>query len=474
MRQVVIAGLMLGAAVTGLAQTLDVARMAQTYKSYDTAHRGGMGYCDTADSSNLGWGEGGIITSYINMWEATEDTYWLGKISEHFHQIMASASDVEDDGYLSWYTTAYSTAIAWAERLHNVSNAEVGPEMQRIMDGKAANRCTGHTYLIDFAESPERFRVIDWDIREVITDGVEYDGTEIEITQIEPFTFEISGATHQGDRFLIRTMAPEPTRYAVHQGLFLYPVARFIEIVEQRSELHEQYGDEAREFLQFINRNVFEMHERNWLDMGELGGTYRNEPKLTERAPNRVLPHNQYAELARVWLVLQDVEGAHPLMAQRAEQMVRYFKNHVYLDEESDAYYWRYSNWIEFGEPGHYFAADRYETTGYGNIDVKLVVEAARRGILFTDEDMQRFVNTWLRVMWNQDEDNPRMAERVDGTGAFRSSPLATGWAQLSQWDPKVYELALKTFEIGPEENQAALIPTILLSAARAGFLYTP
>ncbi len=156
-------------------------------------------------------------------------------------------------------------------------------------------------------------------------------------------------------------------------------------------------------------------------------------------------------------------------MAQRAEQMVRYFKSHVYLDEENDAYYWRYSNWIEFGEPGHYFAADRYESTGYGNIDIKLVVEATRRGVLFTDEDMQRFVNTWLRVMWNQDEDTPLMAARVDGIGAFGSSPLTTGWAQLSQWDPKVYELALKTFSAQPEDKQAEAVPTILLSAARAG-----
>jgi hypothetical protein len=393
-KELLLAVLLVGLPATLAIADLDVMKLVEVYKTFDMARRDGMGYSDNADSSTLGWGEGGIITSYINMWEATEDVYWLGKISEHFHRIMANASDLEGDGYLSWYTIAYSTAIAWAERFHNVSNAEIAEVYQKIMDGKEARKCTGHTYLVDFLDSADRFRVIDWDTREVIADGLDYDGVEVEITQIEPFTFKISGTTHQGDRFLIRTMAPEPTRYAVHQGLFLYPVARFIEIVGQRPELQEQYGDDAREFLQFINRNIFEMHERDWLDMGELGGLYRGEPKITARAPNRVLPHNQYAELARVWLVLQNVEGAHPLMAQRAEQMVRYFKSHLYLDEENNSYYWRYSNWIEFDEPGHYFGPDSYESIGYGNIDVKLAVEAARRSVLFTEEDMQRFVNT--------------------------------------------------------------------------------
>jgi hypothetical protein len=469
MRQLLITGLVLGVATVGLAQELDVAKLAEAYKDFDMARRGGMGYSDSPDSGSLGWGEGGIITSYINMWEATEDVYWLEKISEHFHRIMANASDPEGEGYLSWYTARYSAAVAWAERLHNVSDAKVDPAVQKATDITAAAKATGHTYLIDFLENAQRFRVVDWTTREVIADGLEHDGGETEVTQIEPFVFTITGPTHQGDRFVVRTMAREATPHVVHQGLFLYPVARLIELVQQRPELQEQFGADAEQFLQFINRNVFEKNERDWLDMGEMGGAYRSEPRLSERQPNRVIPHNQYAELARVWLVLQDVEGAHPLMAQRAEQMVRYFKSHVYLDEENDAYYWRYSNWIEFGEPGHYFAADRYESTGYGNIDIKLVVEATRRGVLFTDEDMQRFVNTWLRVMWNQDEDNPLMAARVDGIGAFGSSPLTTGWAQLSQWDPKVYELTLKAFNAQPEDEQAESVPMILLSAARAG-----
>lgn len=82
---------------------------------------------------------------------------------------------------------------------------------------------------------------------------------------------------------------------------------------------------------------------------------------------------------------------------------------------------------------------------------------------------MQRFVNTWLRVMWNQDEDNPLMASGVRGSAQYTGSPLQNGWIQLSQWDPQVYELALKAFEARGEDSQAVYVPAILLSAKRAG-----
>lgn len=39
-----------------------------------------------------------------------------------------------------------------------------------------------------------------------------------------------------------------------------------------------------------------------------------------------------------------------------------------------------------------------------------LLGQPARRGVVFTEEDMRRIANTWLELMWNGDEDNPRTA----------------------------------------------------------------
>ena len=443
---------------------IDVAKLNEAYKAHDMARNEGKGSSESADSGALGWGEGSVIQSYAQMWEATDDVYWLGKISEHFQRIMASASDPDGDGFLSWTTKTYSCAVARAERLHNVSEAEIGPAHQKNMTGKAAAKCTGHTYIIEFHAGPKQFRIVDWDTRQVVAEDVAYkDGATI--GQIEPFRFKISGPPHQGDRFMIRTVAPEPIEFTVHQGMFVYPVALFIEAVKTRPELREPFGAEAEEFLAFINKHVFEKNELDWLDMGELGGGYRFEPKVTDRYPNRIMPHNQFAALARAWLVLKDVDAAHPLMGQRAEQMVRYFHRHLELDEDKDAYRWHYWDWIEYGRPDH----SNYEDTSHAGLTMSLAVVAARRGVVFTDQDMKRIANTWLKLMWNQDQENPLMAAAVDGRQPHKFSPLSARWSELSEWDRQVYELALKKFLSQTEAQRAASAPLMLLSAKRAG-----
>ena len=443
---------------------IDVAQLNEAYKAFDMARNEGKGHSDSADSGTLGWGEGGVIQSYAQIWEVTEDVYWLAKISEHFQRIMAAASDPDGDGFLSWNTKTYSSAVARAERLHNVSEADIEPAHQKNMTGKAAAKSTGHTYIIEFHAGPAEFRILDWDTRQVVAENVAYkDGAAI--TQIEPFRFKISAQPRQGDRFMVRTVAPEPIEFAVHQGMFVYPVAQFIEAVKTRPELQEDFGPEAEEFLAFINKHVFEKNEQDWLDMGESGGGYRFEPKLTDRYPNRIMPHNQFAALARAWLVLKDLQGAHPLMAGRAEQMVRYFHRHLELDEENDAYRWHYWDWIEYGQPDH----SGYEDTSHAGLTMSLAVVAARRGVIFTDLDMNRIANTWLKLMWNQDEENPMMAAGVDGREPHKFSPLAARWSELSQWNRKVYDLALKKFLAQSHQQQAASAPVMLLSAKRAG-----
>ncbi len=442
----------------------DAAELAKGYQAYDMTRNEGKGFSDSADSGTLGWGEGAVIQSYAQMWEATDDPYWLAKISEHFGRIMDNATDPDGDGFRSWNTKTYSCAVAHAERLHNVSDADIEPSYQKNMTGKMAANCTGHTYLIEFLAGSEQFRIVDWDTREVVADGIAYkEGAAL--SQIAPFRFKLRGRPHQGDRFMVRTVAPEPLEFAVHQGMFVYPTAQFIEAVMIRPELRERFGADAQRFLEFINKHVFEKNEQDWLDMGELGGGYRFEPKITDRYPNRIMPHNQFAALARAWLVLKDLEGAHPLMGQRAEQMVRYFHSHLELDEENNAYRWHYWDWIEYGEPGN----SGYEDTSHAGLTMSLAVEAARRGVVFTDEDMKRIANTWIKVMWNGDEDKPLMAAGVDGREPHKFSPLHARWTELSQWDRKVYDLALKVFVSQSEGRQVQTAPAMLLCAKRAG-----
>ncbi len=74
--------------------------------------------------------------------------------------------------------------------------------------------------------------------------------------------------------------------------------------------------------------------------------------------------------------------------------------------------------------------------------------------------------------MWNRDEENPLMAAGVDGRPPHKFSPLMPRWSELSQWNRKVYDLALKKFLSQNPEQRAASAPVMLLSAKRAGVAF--
>lgn len=444
---------------------LDVPRLTEAYRRYDAAGNQGRGNSDSPDSSTLGWGESYILDNYLRMWEVTEDAYWLDKVRDHFERIMANASDPDGDGYLSWNTQEYSYALATAKRLVNVSNAEISPEQQKNGDPKVVRSCTGHRYLIELADA-QTVRIVDWDAHKTIAEGIAYqDGMTLE--QIVPFKFVLHGQPHAGDRFLVRTTAPEPLEFVVHQGMFTYAVAQWIELVKRRPELQQRWGADADRFLAFLQKNVFEKNERDWLDLGEQGGGYRSEPKETDRIPNRLLPHNQYGALARTWLVLKDVPGADPRMGQRAEQMVRLMRQAMELDEAHNAYRWHYADWTEYGQPQH----SGYEDTSHASTTLSVTLEAARRGVIFSEDDMRRMANTWLEVMWNHDAAQPMMAAGVDGRKPYEFPPLMRRWSELAQWNPQIYELALQHFLALPEAQQVPEVPIMLQCAKRAGKL---
>ena len=49
----------------------------------------------------------------------------------------------------------------------------------------------------------------------------------------------------------------------VHQGMFLYPVARFIELVLKNRALKARYGEKGRAYLDLITQQIAARHERD-------------------------------------------------------------------------------------------------------------------------------------------------------------------------------------------------------------------
>ncbi|NPV47188.1 MAG: hypothetical protein HPY69_09535 [Armatimonadetes bacterium] len=426
---------------------LDRERLVAAFRDWDAGQKEGRGLSESADSGTLGWGEASYLRNYMRLWAVTGDTYWLSKVQDHFTRMIGNARDHDGDRFVGWQTTTYSCGLFYAQALHNISKATIEPAERRETRGEVAAKYTGHTYIIEFTD-PATYRVQDQNTRQYVAEGKPYASGE-PIGEIPGLSVTVTGETHQGDKFLVRTIAPEPTEFAVHEGMVAYPVALFVEAIRKDPGLQAQFGKSADQFLAYIAENMLRKHEQHWLDMGDGAGGYRFADLITDRFPNRLQPHNQYLALGRAYLVLKDVPGADPLFATRAEQMARLFRR--YLREQGEAWVWNYWDWVEGGEPGH----SGLEDTSHGTIDVGFAIEACHRGVVFTAEDMKRFARTVLDQMWNGSTEDPKLGPNV-GTRGDRFAMTTSDWFDLGEWEPQIWRLALTAFSKAGQPTASA------------------
>ena len=407
--------------------------LVETFAAYDKATAEGRGRSESADSGHLGWGEASFLDAYIKLYLATGDTAWLDKVVDHAERIVANRSDYSGDGRLTWVTDTYSVAWLEAQPLHNRGTGALDLRESRVWTKRGGDPVRDAELVLEVLPG-RRFRLRPAESNAPLREGRYRTGTVIDALQ--PFAVAFTGRHQAGDAYLLRTYAPRPLEYVVHQGQFLYPIARFAELAVTRRDLR-RYRPQAREYVELIHelaRNA----ESDWLDMGRGAGAYRFSTSPSQRYPNRILPHNQYLSMARAYAVLTAVSRRR-LFAERAEAMGRFFRRN--LRRVDGAYEWHYWDWTEAGESGH----SAVEDTSHGNIDICFAVEACRRGLLFKPVDLRRFAAALLERMWNGSIRAPRLAHRVDGEPG--DARTFKSWVDLCQWEPKVWDVLWALYE---------------------------
>jgi hypothetical protein len=195
----------------------------------------------------------------------------------------------------------------------------------------------------------------------------------------------------------------------------------------------------AEAYAALLAKQFFEKWEKTWLALPDGSGLYKFTGNATQRFPDTSLPHNQYLALARTWLVLQAVPGLDLAEAyrDRSARMTEHFKKHLRLD--GTAYVWNYWDPLP-----HENVSRHVEDSSHGAIDVGFAVEARKRGVVFTEEDLRRFASTYVDVMWNGDKTHPRFGATVN-TNKGDKLP-AHDWILLAESDPRVWDLAWAAF----------------------------
>jgi len=443
----------LGAAVCGAAEVASappermeaferaIPGLVARYQAWDASFRDGVGRSDATASGDLGWGESGFLHRYIMCWFATRDAYWLDKIIDHFDRMIADLDDPDGDGFLSWRDVKYSVAlvdISADGETHGLTVATHNGD-RRVYVGKAGGRfVTGHTYAIQFL-SRDRLRVVDTTGQKTLATVRYKPGMLLDV--IPGVKLRIRGAGRADVRFVVRTTAPQPCEYQVHDGMVTYPVALFIEQVRNTPSLPRKYRDKADEYLALLYKHFLLRWEKTWIEVPPDAGLYRFTGDPTQRFPGYSLPHNQYLALGRTWLVPADLKGfpGARLCAERARKTARYFKRNLRLTREG-AYVWNYWDPLPGEDVGRH-GEDRSHAT----IDIDFAIEAAHRGVVFNEEDLRRFARTYVDVMWNGDRVDPRFGKRVDTPKDGR--PFWWRWIQLGEVDARVWSLALAMFD---------------------------
>jgi hypothetical protein len=217
-----------------------------------------------------------------------------------------------------------------------------------------------------------------------------------------------------------------PYDYVVHDGEVLYPIARFIAAVSGDPTL-ARYQAQADAYRNLIETELIPKWDRYWRELPDDRGIY-----LFRGSPMS-LPHNQYSSWGKMLLVVHRITGNQEYL-DKATRLGRLFKSQLRLvDDHYEWHYWDPAGpWDckEDGSPAHWVGT---EFGGYHAMDVSFAGELWKAKVVFDDTDMQRFVNTHLKVMWNQSIEKPAFSRAVDGAP---SKEDGAPWVAIAPFDP--------------------------------------
>jgi hypothetical protein len=429
-----------------------------------TIHERG-GRWQSADSSVLAWSCGQELSAEVDLYVATGNREWLDQLVRHADAMFAHLSR-NREGFLSWRSRSYSSfRIRVRPAESNPPTVPIEPAEQWLRQAQPWTRellrpaLTGQSQALDWEYHLTWRAGSKVDVRGATTEKLLSTVTVRVGEEFQPLPgvkLTASRAPAVGDRFILSVHEPKDFDFAVHDGVILTPVCRFIALVRADPALQRVYGQQADAYLKVIRSDLIPKWKPYWRDCGD-GGLLVAQVDEALTYPGISLPHNQYLALgnALIWLYHSTGDSAY---RDQAVKMARCFKSHVRLAD--DRYDWNYWDAVgEWDRPWDKPAEKRPEDTGHGSLDVSFVVDAAEAGIVFDQADLQRLANTFLKVMWNGSLTEPAVGGSVNTARPTRQSGNLQDWVRLSRQEPQVLAVCARlTPQIGSVKAKAQLL----------------
>ena len=228
----------------------------------------------------------------------------------------------------------------------------------------------------------------------------------------------------------------------------------FVETTGQDAALKEKYAAQRAAYLELMEKHLVKKWDPrgDYVDLGARGAVYRAPAGLKEDKARLTQPHNKHSLLIRGFLALYRATGNDEYMRKAVKLGTRFKRCLTLKDGHYEWNYWdpagawdvlpsdksKWKHWIGVEHRGGYYAST-----------LEQAVDLSQFGVVFSKEDMDRFLKTQLEKCWNGDLANPKWA-RVDGTTSdkyMQGDYLCSALAPLS---PKVEEFCYS----GPRQDE--------------------
>ncbi|MGW0227675.1 hypothetical protein ACWDWO_05130 [Actinopolymorpha singaporensis] len=456
-----------------------------TYDTFDRAFHesGSSGQPDQPnEAGGLAWGQSYVLASFLRMYDAYRDTYYLDRFVHNADLVLANrdsergVTDYAGRSRPAWRTTnPYTVGIA------RLSDAGGAPVLEVRSALAYADRATatvrageGGRFTLSVTNAQygrtDTFADVTMDPAgpDYVVDRV-YDayptGTMVTVRDLRPAP-AAGDPPAPGDTAL----ASAPLVFAVHTGMISYPLAWFAATVltDPRLCRDPRYARKAEEYAAAA-RDAAAVHDEEWRDGPDGTGWFQWPKGMPVPYDGNIQPINQSVALGRTYLALAEVTRDRTYR-DRASRLARMFATQLEVDSRGAAtwHYWpttsrMYDGYAKTGNPATdvsiytpaYGSAGRgaqqYEDVSHGAIEVDFAVRAFRSGVVFRGADMAAFAATYTRNLATTTPDGIATTyTRVDGGGGLAASGQylqAPRWMAVAWWDERVFTNARAIYD---------------------------
>lgn len=223
-------------------------------------------------------------------------------------------------------------------------------------------------------------------------------------------------------------------------GAMTFALARFSVLVQTDPSLLAIYKSKAETYVQ-ATKEAIQYYDKDWKEEGDAGYWIYGSDAPADILKNQVSAYNMQSllaysavELSKYYSFTGDINNKIYTL-NKATRFARYFKNKLNMQGSGqDVYYlWKYSE-----------TYNRWEDTGHGNFDILFIYNSYKNNIVFSREDVNRFVNTFHRLL--PDGSLPP-SNIIDGSNIPDVSNAIYYWGLLSEFDSRLTDKITIRFE---------------------------